>query len=410
MAQSHLHRVALALVCRAGSIFETEADNGLSHFAEHMLFRGTREHPGHFEFHAAVEALGGTLQAVTYCDHTLYELFLPPANALKGIALLAEIVRAPTFAGLSLEREVIRAELLDDVDEQGRDRNPDTRVRRMLFPGHPYGFPVAGPPDRPDRFALKDCRRFVSRHLTGQNLVLSVAGAVDPDAVVRAAQAALARVPAGTRLEPPRAPPAANAFAVDHLPEPGAARTEVRIDLVGPGRGSPDHVALQMLLRCLDDGMATRLHRRIVDDCGLAYEVFAEVDPIGDVGVLEVGASSAPENAVELVDELVDVLHGLADSPPTEAEVARARRRSVWELEATMDDARAIAAWFGEAELAGLGRDLSTRVEEIGAIERADVRRMAERLFETPGAAVTVGDLRRLEQRRVRKRLESIGR
>ncbi len=407
-AQRHLHRAALALVSRAGSLYESEEDNGLSHFVEHMLFRGTREHPGHYEFHKEVEDLGGSLQAVTYCDHTVYELFLPPANVVAGIALLGELVRGPLFAGLDLEREVIRAELLDDLDEDGNDRSPDTRVRRLLFPGHPYGWPVAGPPDRPDRFGLRDCKRFVARHFTGHNLVLAAAGPIDPEAVARAAHRALGGVPAGEPVALPKAPAPRRGIVFEHLPEPGASRVEVRIDLLAPGRASPLSAGLQVLLRTLDDGMATRLHRRVVDERGLAYEVFAEIDPVGDLGVLEVGGACAPEKGVAYVAELVKILRGLADRAPSETEVRRARRRYVWELEATTDDSRAIAAWFGEAELAGLGRDLSERVEQIRAVTRRDVRDVARSILSGAGAAVTGGDLRMLERRKVKRLLAGL--
>src|SRR6185503_6814245 len=114
VALPHLHTAVCALFIKVGSRFETPADNGLSHFVEHMLFRGTERYPTSLALNTAVERLGSTLHAETGRDYTLFQLALEPEYVPAAIELLGELLGRPRFADIELERELVLEELNED--------------------------------------------------------------------------------------------------------------------------------------------------------------------------------------------------------------------------------------------------------------------------------------------------------
>src|SRR5438067_846637 len=113
---THLHSASVVMYARVGSRYETARDNGLSHFLEHMLFRGTERLPDAYRLNHAIEALGGTLYAETGRDYSLYQISLHPETLDGGIALFGEIFCTPTFSDIEVERRIILEEMLEDLD------------------------------------------------------------------------------------------------------------------------------------------------------------------------------------------------------------------------------------------------------------------------------------------------------
>ncbi|MCC7535845.1 MAG: insulinase family protein, partial [Deltaproteobacteria bacterium] len=198
--QPHLHRVAIELLCRVGSRYETSQTNGLSHFLEHMLFRGTRRFPSHFALADAIERLGATLMATTYPDYTTFEVSVPPSALDDALAIFADVIASPSFLDLEVEKGIVREEILEDLDENGRDVDADNLVRRLLFGAHPLGLRVTGGSRNITRFEVPDLEAHRRRHYVGRNLALSVAGAVTAEQVFAAAERRLARLDAGRRI------------------------------------------------------------------------------------------------------------------------------------------------------------------------------------------------------------------
>src|SRR5262249_3066578 len=223
----HLHSAALVVYAKVGSRYEPPADNGLSHFLEHMLFRGTARHPSSYALNFAIEDLGGTLYAATGRDSSLYQISLDPALVPQGIELLGDIFTAPAFTQLELEREIILEEINEDLDEKGRDVNLDDLARQLAFPGHPLGQKITGPATNVERFDVGDCRRHFARFYGARNIIFCVAGPVARDAVLAAATPVLGALPSGERAttEPPEALDGGPHFA---YVEDQAAQTEVQ--------------------------------------------------------------------------------------------------------------------------------------------------------------------------------------
>src|SRR6185503_8418509 len=136
------------------------------------------------------------------------------------------------------------------------------------------------------------------------------------------------------------------------------SQTDVRLSFPTFGEHDGRYVALQLLARILDDGMSTRVHRRICDEKGLAYEAFAGLDPYEDCGVLDLGAAVEHAKTADVVRELLNIVKELRESPPTARELDKAKRRFIWELRALRDDAAAVATHPGTSEIFHLPDDL----------------------------------------------------
>jgi len=256
----HLQTATASFFVRVGSRYEQASTNGLSHFLEHMVYRGTETHPAAHELNLAIERLGGTLDAATHVDFTSYDLTLPSETIVEGVGMVAEVLRQPLLTELDTEKKIIREEILEDLNEDGEQIDIDNVSRRLLFEEHPLGFPITGPIDNLDRFESSDLHSHHQAHYTAANSVLCIAGAFDPNEIRDAVHRHFDTLPKGKPVDPMGRPLASSrerfAFVHDH-----GSQTEVRVSFHTPGVASPESPTLLLLSRILDDGLSTRVHR-----------------------------------------------------------------------------------------------------------------------------------------------------
>lgn len=380
VALPHLHTAVCALFIKVGARFETPADNGLSHFVEHMLFRGTDRYPTSLALNTAIERLGSTLHAETGRDYTLFQLALEPAHVPAAVELLGELFGSPRFGDIELERRLILEEINEDYDEEGVEINADDIARGLAFADHPLGQRIIGPRTNVERFALTDVQRHFASFYGARNANLTVAGPVEHGAVVEAAARALGILPPGARAEVPAAPPVAAGPLLRHVPDAGS-QTSLAILFRALPELDPAYVALVALLRVLDDGMSTRLHYTLADQKGLAYSVHAAIEPLADAALFEISSATANAKVPSLVRELLVLLDGLRAGQVTDDELAKARVRYRYETLASIDDAAAMAGWFGGTALYYPPPSLSQRLTAMSAVTVDDVVRVAAQIL-----------------------------
>ena len=380
VALPHLHTAVCGLFIKVGSRFETPEDNGLSHFVEHMLFRGTAGYATSLALNTAVERLGSTLHAETGRDYTLFQMALEPENVPAAIAVLGELLGQPRFSDIELERQLVLEEINEDYDEDGAEINADDIARGLAFEAHPLGQRIIGPRSNVERFAVHDVRRHFTTFYGARNANLCVAGPIEHGRVVEAAAKALSSMPAGTRVDVPAAPPLAKGPLIRHVPDAGS-QTSLAVLFRGVPELDPQYVALVALLRVLDDGMSTRLHYTLADQKGLAYSIHAAIEPLADTALFEIAGATANAKVPSLVRELLVLLDGLRNGQVTDDELAKARVRYRYETLASIDDAAAMVGWFGGTALYYPPPSLSQRLAAIQAIQVDDVVRIAKEVL-----------------------------
>lgn len=389
----HLHRAVFAVYVHVGSRHETRATNGISHFLEHMLFRGTAKYPNAAAFNLAIESLGGSLNAATHGDFTLFELTTPPAALHKGAGIVGEIFRAPVFADIDVEKNIVGEEILEDLDEDGVDVNADNLCRAQVFAGHPLAFPITGTASNVSRFTARHLHRHLADHYVAKNMVVVVASPLSHRAMERAVSRSLGMQPSGTRT-PTNSFKPTQTRARTRLVHTTGSQTSVRIAFATAGMTSRAARPIELLVRALDDGMSTRLHRRICDERGLAYGVNAGVELFDDAGIFDVAASVAVTSVPGLVTEVLAILGDLAIDGPTIAEIDRVHLRYAFDLEALEDDVHSLVDFHGAAELFHRRVDPLDRRREVLSVTARDLRVVARRAFDPSHLNVTlVGDV-----------------
>ncbi len=379
----HVHQVLLSLYVRVGSRHETRTTNGVSHFLEHLFFRGSRAFPDSAAMHAVIEDAGGSLNGYTSRDHGAYFTPVHPDALPVAFRVLSDMMAAPLLdrpAEIELERQVILEEMLDEVDERGRDVDLENLAKRALWGDHPMAFKIAGTPRTVRAIGERALRAHHAREYGGENLVLCTVGPVEHRRAIDLARRHFGRLPRGTRSteRPPPAPPPGPTF---HLFNHDESQTEFRMSFIAPPEDRPGFLALGLLRRILDDGLSSRLPFEIVERRGLCYALHCGVDSFDDVSVLEVeGAASHPKVA-RAVREIGRVLGEVARQGPTPAELSRAKRRTRMALEVSLDSVYEMAAWFGGTALFREPPLLEARADEVDAVTGEEVRQLARQVL-----------------------------
>ncbi|HSN97998.1 MAG TPA: pitrilysin family protein [Candidatus Nanopelagicales bacterium] len=408
--QPSVHRAVASLYLRVGSRFETEQINGLSHFLEHMVFRGTATLPTAHAQALAFERLGGTLYAATHVDHGVMSVSVPTVSLPRVLELLGEVTTAPRFSSIEVERGIVREEILEDLDDDGRDIDADNNARALMYDKHPLGFTITGGIDAIDRFDEAMLRAHHARHYTAANAVLCVAGRIgDPDECLRVIERCFGAMPRG-ETTPVMPPPNGQKRPRFRFVENQSSQTDLRVAFRAVSEHDAKEPAVEMLLRVLDDGMSTRLYERICDRLGLCYDVSGMFEAYEDDGVVDIAAGVQHDRATVVVREILALLKELCEEGPREEELTKARDRHLWSVEAMLDDPEATSGFYGLTTLSGVARTPEERHERLARVTPAEVREAARAIFRPERlSVVAVGLLRSSEESKLERAIRSFG-
>jgi len=401
----HLHTAHVIVFVRVGSRFEGPDDGGLSHLLEHVLFRGCEAYPSTWALNTAFESCSSGLDAATSRDYTTFEASCEPGAIPRVLELIGAMLSAPLFADVELEKQVIAEELQDELDGSGRDVDVDNIAKMAMFPGPGFGAKIGGRLERVARLQEADCRRWFEAFYGASNIVVSVAGPIDPELVFTAAAATLGALRPGGRRHPPAPVRRRDLPALVHAPNTGS-QAEVQLAWASVPEDHPDWPALLMAQRVLDDGSCARLRHRVVDQLGLAYHASAELEAYCDLTVLSVETQTRHGGLLRAVDALLEVVRGLREAPVPDVEFARVRGRLAFELASVRDSPGNVAYWFGLQNLYAGADGLESRARRIaqvtsGAVHEACRRHLDERQLQL----TVVGDLDPLDRAALRRRV-----
>jgi predicted Zn-dependent peptidase len=374
-----LHRAHVALWARVGSRFETPLTNGIGHFLEHMIYRGTSRMPNAHDVNLAFERIGGTLFASTQVDHGIFSLTLPVESLDEASALFGEVISEPAFVDIDIERGIVQEEILEDLDDEGRQIDADNLSRALIYGDHPLGFTITGGESHVRRFDETMLRAHHKRHYAGQNAVLAFAGAVDDTLAQRLAERDFRNLPRGPRIGTV-APVHTQTRARLEIVENMSSQTELRVCLRAFSEADPLRPALDVLMRVVDDGMSTRLYHRLCDARGLCYDVSAGYDGYEDDGIVDVAAGVQHKRAATVTAEILAMFEELAQDGPTSDELEKARRRILWDARGLEDSAEDASGFFASRLLFGRPSSPERHVEELTRVTARDVQEAAARI------------------------------
>lgn len=372
-----LHSASCSVFVRVGSRHEAERTNGVSHLLEHLFFRGSRRYPDSVRMNAAVEAVGGNLNGVTMRDSSSFFTPVHPDGVEVALDILGDMLTRPRLVHLQTEKRIILEEMLDEVDEEGRDIDVDNLSKQVLYEGHPLARKIAGTPESVRGLRLADVERHFARAYVSGNLVVAVAGPVRHRQVERTVARAFRHLRAGPRLieaPPPLPPPRGPRLKWVPQEDP---QVEFRLAFPAVAEDHPDAMPLMLLRRILDDGLSSRLPHNIVEKRGLAYSVGATIETFHDAGAFEIDGACAPENCAPVLREIFKTLATLRAGDFTAEELRRAKARHAMHLDFLADSPGELAGWFGAIELFRPSETFADRKALAEAVQRAELVRVA---------------------------------
>ncbi len=405
--QRHLRRAHVALHVRVGSRYETAAQNGISHFLEHMLYRGTRSLDSAHAVNDAFERVGGYLYAATQADRGVFSCTSPPESMAEVVRLFSEVVQYPRFTSIEVEKGIVEEEILEDLDDEGRMVDADNLARKLVYPEHPLGFPITGSVDEVRSFDVPALRTHHQLHYVASNSVLVFTGNVEAAQALGWARTHLTTMPRGQRIVAV-APTHDQDKARFSFVENASSQTELRVSLRAIAEGAKERSALEMGLRVFDDGMSTRLYRRICDEQGLCYDTRAMFDGFEDDGLLDIAAGVQHDRTAKVTGEILGLLRHFADEGPAAEELDKARRRIAWDAEALLDAPEELAEHYANALLFDRFEPLEERVAQDLAVTGDQVRTLFQTLVRPERLLVlAVGLLPTREQTKLSKLVAS---
>ncbi|MFQ6552995.1 M16 family metallopeptidase [Aestuariibius insulae] len=385
-AMPGLASASIGIWIMAGGRHERGEQNGIAHFLEHMAFKGTKKRSA-LQIAEAIEDVGGYINAYTSREMTAYYARVLEADVPLAMDVVADIVLNPIFdAGeIEVERGVILQEIGQALD------TPDDIVfdwlQEVAFPDQPLGRTILGDEARVAAFSRDDLKRFVKEHYGPGQMILSAAGSVDHDEIVRMAEGLFGHLPALPERE--ALVPARFASGERHEVK-ALEQAHFALALEGPNYRDPEIYTAQIFATAFGGGMSSRLFQEVREKRGLCYTIFAQAGAFEDTGLTTIYAGTSAEQLGDLARLTWDELARSA-SDMTAQEVARARAQMKAGLLMGLESpssraerlARLIAIW-------GRVPPLDETVAMIDAVTTGDVRAHAGRLVSDAGAAMTL--------------------
>ncbi len=373
--------VAVGLFVGVGSRREDEAHAGLSHLVEHLVFKGTRRYPDAGGLSEAVEGSGGSVNASTDRELTVYSARVPAEAAARALEVVADLVLWPLLRRKDLigEKPVIVDEIRMYVDSPGD--HVFSLFDELLFGGHPLGREIAGTPRSVRRARHETLVAHWERWYRPANIVLATAGAIRHEEVLGTASRWFDEETADSRpthlpaaLEAPSPAPAGSVkVALRRL-----SQGNLCLGMPGVAREHPDRWALDLLGAVLGDGMSSRLFLELRERRSLTYDVSTFGAAYADCGTFGVHAGFDPDQAGALVAAILEQLERTVQEPVSPAELDRARAYSRGRLLLRMEETGSVAAWLGTGESL-LPRILTVDevIERLEAVSAEDLLRVA---------------------------------
>jgi predicted Zn-dependent peptidase len=361
----HTRSVALNFFIGTGSRYETEAQGGVSHFIEHLCFKGTEKRPTPRDISSVIEGVGGMLNAGTDKELTVYWCKVAEPHFSSALDVLSDILLNSKFdpAEIEKERQVIIEEINMSLDSPAQRLS--MLIDDIMWPGHPLGRDIAGKKETVAALSREMMLDYMEQQYKPQNIVVTIAGAINRQETVEAVAKATApwkkgQTPAG--YAPYRSRPGRRVL----IEKRDTEQTQMCLALPGNSMKHPDRFRLDLLNIIFGEGMSSRLFTEIRDKLGLAYSIQSYSEHFLDTGTMAITAGVDNKNLKIAIEAILAELARLKERIPDE-EIRKARELFKGRILLRMEDSRSVAGWTGSQEIL-LGK-IKTVDEVIGIVE-----------------------------------------
>jgi len=381
-----LETAAVGLYAEAGARHEPARLNGIAHLFEHMVFKGAGGRNAR-EISEAIEDVGGELNAATDRDGTSFTASVMAEHLPLGVELIADLVQRPHFAPADLERE--KEVVLQELGE-ARDTPSDIIFDDLwsaAFDAQPLGRPVLGDEESIEAIALDDLHAWRRTRYRAGSLALVAAGKVEHEALVALAEAHFTELPDGT-IEDPVPASFTGGTRVSRM---SSEQAHLTLAFPAPAQRDPAYFAARLFADAVGGGMSSRLFQQVREERGLAYSVYASLQPYADTGIFYAYAATARRESAAAAQLIEDVIADAAETV-TQRELDRVRTQSRAGLLMSMESPWGQAHYVAR-QLAVWGRlvEPSEVIAALDAVTLDDLRGAGVRMLAGPRARATIG-------------------
>lgn len=384
----HVRSVSVGIWLRTGSRSEAPGRNGLAHFTEHMVFKGTERRSAE-EIARSVDSIGGMMDAYTAKEMVSFNAKVLDEHLPVAWEVLSDLALRPLFDAeeIAREKQVVLEEIKIDQD------NPESLVHELMlqnfWSGHSLGRPILGTPDTVSEFSRAALVEGHAEWYAPQNMVVTAAGHIEHARLVDIVSREFGALPGGTNRQPGAAPEPHSAFASQSKGE--LEQVHICVGVPSVRLSDARRYAVAVLNTVLGGGMSSRLFQNIREKQGLAYAVFSEVNPYSDAGLLTVYAGTALSTATKVLGLIADEFRALKNEQVTVEELRRAKDHLKGSLVLSLESTSARMSNLARSEMY-FGRFFTTDeiLAAVEAVTREDVQAAAIESFQPSRIAATV--------------------
>jgi predicted Zn-dependent peptidase len=376
----HIHSISIIFFIGVGSRYDSEAEAGISHFIEHLCFKGTAKRPTSRDISEAIEGIGGIFNGGTDRELTTYWCKVAHPHFAVALDVLVDLILNSRFDPEEIEKE--RRVIIEEINmvRDSPSQRAQMLIDELLWYGHPLGRDIAGNEASVSAITQEAILHHLGKHYQPSNTVIAIAGNMEhQDVVARIGQnlGNWANQPVHPDYTAYREKPGPRL----HVEKRDTEQAHFYLALPGLSLFHPRRYALDLLNVILGEGMSSRLFTEIRDKRGLAYSIHSYVDHFLDAGSVTIYAGVEPKNLRVAIEAILEQL-SLLKQPVPAAELSKARELTKGRLLLRMEDSRSVAGWTGGQEIL-TGRILSVEqvVSIIEGVTAEDIQQVAEELL-----------------------------
>ena len=368
----HTRSVSVCIYMGAGSRYESDAQAGVSHFIEHLCFRGTEKRASAKDISGAIEGVGGVLNGGTDKELTVYWCKVAQPHFHLALDVLADMVLHSRFdrKDIEKERQIIVEEI--SMSKDAPNQLVGMILDELLWPAHPLGRDVAGTNKSVADMTREQMLDYMASEYSPANTVIAIAGNIQQDEAVNEVQKILGKwTNKKTRLD--FVPYIENKNPRMKIENRETEQTHLCLALPGLSLQHPQRFTLDLLNVILGEGMSSRLFLEVRDKLGLAYNIHSYLDHFQDSGALTVYAGVHPKKLEIGITAILQQL-ALLKEKITEEELNKAKELSKGRLLLRMEDSRSVAGWVGGQEI--LNGSIMDVEEVVAVIDKVTAEEM----------------------------------
>ena len=404
----HMESVSISVWIGAGGRYELARESGISHFVEHMLFKGTHTRTAK-DLRESVEGVGGAFNGFTSDEVTCYMIKVPARFMELGIDVLADMVLNARFDHEDLQKEkFVICEEIKMYKDQPAEHVLDV-LSGIMWPGNALGRPLTGNIATVKKFSLKELIKFRDKNYCPNNIAVIAAGKCDHKKIVDCVSRSF-RDRKASKIQSLKTPSIGQKHPRMKICHRGTSQTHMALGFHASGRNIRERFALKLMNIIFGGNMSSRLFEELREKHGLCYDVSSSYKRYSDVGEIQVHAGVDNKKAFKSVIAVLDEIKKLKDLGVTEGELDRAKKYAKGQFLLAMEGTSSRMMWLGDRLMVHKHiPSLKNVVKEIDNVTAADIHRVCGRIFKPSFANLAiVGGMAERDKNKVKRELKNL--